>query len=128
MAARVLVAPLRFEWSRIRKCPSDRIGIWRHGRIGAHLPEPQPRTSTPGRLRTRHVYCSSTRSVSTSISSRCALQLERAAECFEQALAVNPLVASCWFTLGCVRLQQRSFDGFYQSFKLQVKNSASRIN
>ena len=45
------------------------------------------------------------------------VQLERAAECFEQALAVNPLVASCWFTLGCVRLQQRSFGAAVAAFR-----------
>ena len=58
-------------------------------------------------LDSAHVHVSTSRLV----------QLERAAECFEQALAVNPLVASCWFTLGCVRLQQRSFGAAVAAFR-----------
>lgn len=43
--------------------------------------------------------------------------MERAAECFEKALAVNPLAASSWFTFGCVRLQQRQFEAAVTAFR-----------
>ena len=73
--------------------------------------QPQPRTPEP-----------ELESETCTHSSRC-LQLERAAKCFKQALAVNPLVASCWFTLGCVRLQQRSFGAAVAASRARRRSS-----